>query len=211
MFGGMYIVICTQIIYKMKSIWKTSRFYLLYFDLNLITESKNNQWITIINPLVFEQNSNHKFDYFLANRQTLGNKQFLHKNVILPVTILSALIFSTVQLGVSFTYQREAGEFGNDSAFAKAYSIVLTLKVIPFIVLIVIYYKMPKFEDEFYIIHELQRLFLCLLLQIVCIYGATLLQIWTQENLFWNAIIGPCITYNTIIFWHVMAIYICTG
>ena len=198
---------------------------MIYFDLNFIIESKNNQWIAIINPYIFEQtrskqrlttttendNSDYSFDYFLSNRNTLGNKQFLYKNVILPTVIASGILFSFTQLMVSFAYQRQAGEFGDDSAFAKAYSIVLTLKVIPFIILSIIYFKMPSFYDEFYVTWELQRLFLCLLLQIICIYVATLMQIWTQENLLWNAIIGPCITYNTIIFWHVLSIYICTG
>eukprot|EP01084_Bolivina_argentea_P238391 400511_1 len=195
------------------------RFYLLYYDINFITESKNNQWIAVINPSLFKQNlktlpetnTDRKFDYFLLNRNILGNKKYLYKNIIFPIVILSSIIFTITQLIISFAYQKEAGIYGNDSAFAKSYSITLTLKVIPFIILSIIYFKMPHFEDEFYVTYELQRLFLCLLMCIICIYGATLMQIWTQENLLWNAIIGPCITYNTIIFWHTLATYICSG
>lgn len=177
-----------------------------------MSESQNNQWITIINPQILETATNNKnaFDFFLSHRHTLGNKHYLYKNLLVPMVVISSLVFSLTQLAVSFVYLKE-GQFGDDSAFAVSYSLVLTLKVIPFIILSVIYYKMPSFDDEFFVTWELQRLFLCLLLQIVCIYGATFMQIWTQENLLWNAIIGPCLTWNTIIFWHVLATYICTG
>ena len=106
-------------------------------------------------------------------------------------------------LWTSFNNQDESSN-GNDHAFA------LTLKVIPFIILCIIYYKMQIFDDEFYVQLELQRLFLYLMLQIICVYCATILQIFTQENILWNAVIGPYITYNTTIFWHFISTLICT-
>ena len=80
-----------------------------------MTESQNNQWIAIINPLLFEKSRrkrkltarDERYDYFLTHRNTLGNQNFLHRNVILPIVIISAIIFTITQLFTSFAHQKQ--------------------------------------------------------------------------------------------------------
>lgn len=107
-----------------------------------------------------------------------------------------AIICTTLYVFGNIIYDFYASDSETDPYLKEIYS--GWDYIIPFLLLLIIYYKTPKFEDNFYIHTEMKYIFICLCIQYIVYFGAYLLLFLMdasddETDIIWT--VGTQITY----------------
>ena len=135
------------------------RFWLLMYDIKWTLAIANNQWQQIINPHYKDK----KLNWYLRNKKTFGQQKYIQYRIILPIIIISTLIIWSRAV-ITMIY--------DENSFDKTlkwqilfYTFMISqgiATILPLISLLIIRCKLPNsYHDNFYIISELQRIFIC--------------------------------------------------
>eukprot|EP01084_Bolivina_argentea_P263319 445629_1 len=119
------------------------RFWMISFSMNHSVSLGNQQWIYIINPNSI-QLSKHK--WYLQNVHKFGNSKLIGYYIAAPF-----LLCVSVPFVVMFFYAHNSRRYYTIAIF----SVFLVM-------LLIIYFKIPKFKDEFFISDELKRIMVIL-------------------------------------------------
>ena len=145
-------------------VWK---FWLLRYNIMLNNIVMNSEWKSIINPNKYVANKT----FYAKYKGTFGNTTFT-----MYICLFMAIVFTTMFVLTHIVYP----EFYGNSQDTNPYLIQLYAGwdyILPFILLIIIYIKTPKFEDNFYITKEMKYIFICLCVQYT-VYYAYLFLMW---------------------------------
>eukprot|EP01084_Bolivina_argentea_P177650 307176_1 len=129
------------------------------------------QWMHILNSQSIHM---VKHKWYLDKIHIFGNLRWIVYHFLLPWTIFWTLVyvilFYIIQILYNDTYRKMVGyPFPFVAVFLYSYY------WIPFILLIILYWKLPKFQDHFFISLELKRLIiLCLIAILFLIFVATI-------------------------------------
>ena len=135
------------------------RYWLIYYDLQFSNSCLNLEWKeTITTCLILLR----KDRWWVSHRGTLGNATYIIKRVVFLSVILTGCLLSTVYL-----YQFKVINID----IYQMVSIVLFMT--EFIVLVLLYYKTPTFEDNIYLCKEMKYItlgtFLSISLYAACV------------------------------------------
>jgi len=139
-------------------VWK---FWLLRYNVMLNNIVLNGEWKLIINKDHLAKNS-----FYQKYKRTCGNTRCT-MYVWMALAIITTTLYVFGNIVYDF-YTPTSGE-EQDPFLKEIYS--GWDYVIPFILLLIIYYKTPQFEDNFYIHTEMKLLFICLCVQYLVYYG----------------------------------------
>ena len=133
------------------------RFYLLHYEIKWSIAIKSKSWQNLINPKFENESLNFYIDS--NNKKTYGNSKWVFYRIILPLIIILSLLFN-LHLYLNKYYSNAKIM---DIIWYDIGSIIFDSFIygVPFIFLYILYhYKLPsiKFEDVFYIRHELKRI-----------------------------------------------------
>ena len=148
------------------------RFWLIFFDTKWIISILNRRWQNLINPKHLR--SKRQIDWFLSNRLTFGNSKWIFCHRILPLILISNLLITVPPITLSYMNKWKDNEY----MWNFVHLISSGIYYIPFILLAVILCKLPSFNDEFFIISELKRIFITF-----CIDNATHLAVFLVPTL----------------------------
>jgi len=129
-----------------------SRVWLLYFDYHHGTSLASKSWQILISPDSVEQN------WFLQNRRTLGNHDFILKWIIGPIVFLRIIVH------IALIYLVPSASFLYVEPILFGVNTVIVLLFMGWI-----WSKYPKFEDTFFIRHELRIVFLTVAIGSTCL------------------------------------------
>eukprot|EP01084_Bolivina_argentea_P040922 75520_1 len=152
------------------------RFYMLWFDIKWMNNIINSQWKLIINPSYQQKRSDH---WFVKKKATFGNYKWM-KYKVFAIAIISGTLTNIAGLWNSYNNSDKP------IVFDIIELITITLLLIPFILLIIIYYKMyqSKFQDNFHIMNEMRYIFIAFCIQGVSWNGFYVFLIVTKPSFF---------------------------
>eukprot|EP01084_Bolivina_argentea_P273108 465149_1 len=150
-FGGL--------LYKvMISIW-VWRFWCLHFDYCWTDIMFREQWKCIINNTINPEN------FYLSKKSTFGNKRWIFKVFILPLIIFTFLTTDILRFILSHIMY-----FDNKTVnTVKLCSVPISIG--PAILLTILYFKIPKFKDHFFIKNELGLLLISILMMYISYFS----------------------------------------
>eukprot|EP01084_Bolivina_argentea_P176209 304981_1 len=151
------------------------RFWLIFFDTKWIISILNRRWQNQINPK--HHLLNKKQNWFLLNRLSYGSSKWVWYYRILPVVILSISITSMPPIILSILDHNN-----NEYMWNFIHLLSSSIYYLPFILLAVILCKLPEFNDEFFIISELKRIFITFCVDIACHLGVFLVPTIIEHN-----------------------------
>ena len=153
---------------------------MLHYDIMFSMISLNNSWKQLISQT-------EKFDnnWYLRRKKTLGNYKYVQWKIVYPAIILSLLLsYFILFLIIQFSDW-------NASAIHLKLSVDSIFYFLPTIILAIIYYKTPPFNDMLFIRPELRYIWISFVLYVM-VYST----VWT-----YFAIVNPSQElYNWILF-----------
>eukprot|EP01084_Bolivina_argentea_P248980 416615_1 len=153
------------------------RFYMLMYDMSWITAAKADHWQHVINPTYKNTTTN----WFLTHKKTYGNLRYVFWHYFVPLLIIgipTQNVFYFLQLK-KFKYH---SDFAHDFTRILDYAITL----IPFILLIIIYCRIPSFQDKFFIHAELHRILTCISVQYVSFFVTVTIHLLPTKSHLWT-------------------------
>ena len=135
------------------------RYYLLHYDMQYQRAILSGSWFNLIDSN-FEDCKTKKFEWYLKNRKTMGNTSWIRFYIIMPLAILTILLAIIPRICYSFVLVNKTNKDKNYWFELAIYSQCIML--IPFLLLIILYWRIPAFQDSFYIVRELSYLFITL-------------------------------------------------
>eukprot|EP01084_Bolivina_argentea_P013261 24853_1 len=79
------------------------RFYQLHYDMQFTRAQLSNSWFNLIES-DFENYKTKKFDWYLKNRKTMGNPNWVRLFLILPLTIVTIILAITPRVCYTFIF-----------------------------------------------------------------------------------------------------------
>eukprot|EP01084_Bolivina_argentea_P069929 127175_1 len=146
------------LLYLIMYVW-VWRFWMISYTLIWTNDIMNNEWMTVINSINTANTS-----WYVLNKHTYGNYIWV-KWKLLFIAIISAIIHS----GSSFVGTMLYGEHSSKGNFTELF--FSWPYVIPILILIIIYWKTPTFNDNFYVSKEIKYIFIILLVQYISYYS----------------------------------------
>ena len=129
------------------------RFWLIFYDTKWTISVLNRRWQNLINPQHVQLKKRE--NWFLTHRSKHGNSEWIFIHRILPIIIISSLLMTIPPVLLSY-----AKAFDDNYMWNVVHLISSSSYYVPFIFLAVILMKTPEFNDEFFIISELKRIFI---------------------------------------------------
>merc|ERR1719474_1213098 len=123
-----------------------AKFWLLRYNIKLHAAVLGNEWKSVINA----QRHEHRQSFYVRYRTTLGNYQWI---------MWASAIIATLSTSVYEPYFLVHWHHNCEWEFYMD-----LVNLLPFILLIVLYFLTPSFEDNFYIRKEMMYIFFCLCL-----------------------------------------------
>ena len=124
------------------------RFWMLRYDVLFEIDMMNDKWKSILNSNEFNTNS-----WYIDNKKTYGDSKWIVKKYILPLFIITAIIQAfEVWLHYLGPYKNNPNSWPWVIYDAQG----IASSIIMSVLLIVIYCKMPHFEDNLFIMYELK-------------------------------------------------------
>eukprot|EP01084_Bolivina_argentea_P179827 310720_1 len=77
-----------------------TRFWLLYYDIQLTVATANNTWKQLINPNFIGS----KYNFFIKHKKTFGNYTWFKNHIILPLMTISWISYSVSSFYVGIKY-----------------------------------------------------------------------------------------------------------
>ena len=133
------------------------RFFLLHFDIQNIIANINGKWQSLIDPNHMESQSDN--NYFLRNKKTCGNYQWFKTRIMIPALLLSCSIqiISCTTVGVYAHIYKWDTELTN-AWVERSLLFNSPFYIWPGVALVVIWFRTPRLEDQFFISQELGKL-----------------------------------------------------
>ena len=137
------------------------RFWLIFYDTKWTISILNRRWQNLINPKHFRSK---KDNWYLQKRLTFGKSKWIFSHRIFPLILISSLL--AIVPPIYLSYMKKYSD--NEYMWNFIHLISSSLYYVPFVLLAIILCKLPAFNDEFFIISELKRIFIT-----VCIDNVT--------------------------------------
>lgn len=157
------------------------RFFLLSFDLNMTNLFLGYEWQRIINPQNIKQDS--KLLWYLAKKASYGNWKWVSRLflIVLVICIINDCIAS--QLAYKYILS------SSDDTYNYIQEIGFGTTAVPQLILVIIYFTIPKVRDNFYISGELKRIFMVFILYWM-IFGSQVIGLFvgtsTRMNMYFS-------------------------
>ena len=151
------------------------RFYLLMYDISWITAAKNDHWQNIINPTYKDSIAS----WFISNKKKWGNTKWTFFHLFVPLLIIGTLL-QDMSLILSLL-KVDQGNTTRDLLNIMDYII----GCVPLILLIIIYCKIPSFQDKFFIHQELKNILIAISVQYIAFFGTVSIRLTKPNSLSW--------------------------
>eukprot|EP01083_Nonionella_stella_P155496 502394_1 len=135
------------------------RWWMIYYDIQFSIGGLNLEWKQCITK---SKAALHNDKWYIQHRNTLGNASYMRKKAV--IVIASIALFSTVMHALFTLFEIV------DLDLAPFISPILVL--IQFIILIIIWHKMPFFDDKIHLYKEF-RIVAFFWIVITCVYGCS--------------------------------------
>ena len=124
------------------------RFWLIYYDIEIIHLTENEEWKSLIDD---KMDDHYRNDWFLINKETYGNNKYLLKFSI-PIIIIAGVVFPII-FGIVSSVDNLSGILR--LLLWIIYGIWVVLFLVPLIGIAGITSYMQEFQDELFVLDEL--------------------------------------------------------
>eukprot|EP01083_Nonionella_stella_P039948 108645_1 len=123
------------------------RFYLIYYDVQFLHASKNLQWKKYITT---DKNTLEKDNYYVQNKNTLGNSRHMIKRCLITVVILGIIY-------TSLSIRQHTVTDGSEGIYHLAtMGMDLCFYMIPLLITVILWCKTPPFQDTILVQQEMK-------------------------------------------------------
>eukprot|EP01084_Bolivina_argentea_P075850 137461_1 len=162
------------------------RFFMISYDMKFEIATNNKQWQYIINPSSIQLTESK---WIIQKKNTYGNARWIGKHFILPWVVFW-FIYTAVLITRYANNSTIGGIFFAIGAFFNEYSL--------YIALVIIYWKIPRFNDHFYISDELKRVIITYTIIPLCDLGSGIYQIISKQTTGWPFTLNIFIDITTM-------------
>ena len=131
------------------------RLWLLFYDVKVQLSMQNQEWKRYLHPKKCNQNQ-YQNSFFIRYQKTLGNTKFVIKLMCLCAIFMILIAYLIILIMHEFNINLKSNKL-NDEIHSLIFWIAATLLSIVTIVFCILWYKLPYFDDLFYIRSEMNH------------------------------------------------------